>query len=122
MVMEPMQGKLVSSQFCLGYTELFCFPEEISLFFSSCDSVFGDSLEFNLANGVPSPFLIGNLEFLCMQCRGIGPQLSPSGKSHGFFRVGAGTWSIFSIYGGDVHSKLEFVQRSQDTCLGTMDT
>ena len=25
-------------------------------------------------------------------------------------------------YGGDVHSKLEFVQQSQDTCLGTTDT
>ena len=25
-------------------------------------------------------------------------------------------------YGGDVHSKLEFVQRSQDTCLRTTDT
>ena len=26
MVMEPMQGKLPSSQFDLGYTELFCIP------------------------------------------------------------------------------------------------
>ena len=25
-------------------------------------------------------------------------------------------------YGEDVHSKLEFVQRSQDTCLGSTDT
>ena len=57
-----------------------------------------------------------------MQCRGIGPHLSPSGKSHGISRVGAGTWSIFSSYGRDVHSKLEFVQRSQDMCLGTTDT
>ena len=32
------------------------------------------------------------------------------GKSHGFSRVAAGTWVIFSSYGGDVHSKLEFVQ------------
>ena len=32
------------------------------------------------------------------------------GKSHGISRVGAGTWGIFSSYGGDVHSKLEFVQ------------
>ena len=42
-------------------------------------------------------------------------------KSHGFSRVVAGTWSIFSSYGGDVHSKLRFVQRSQDTCLGLTD-
>ena len=50
MVMEPMQGKLASSQFDLGHTNLFCVPEVISVFFSSCDSVVGDSLEFNQAN------------------------------------------------------------------------
>ena len=48
--MEPMQGKLASSQFDLGHTDLFCFPEVTSVFFSSCDSVFGFSLEFNQAN------------------------------------------------------------------------
>ena len=31
-------------------------------------------------------------------------------KSHGISRIAAGTWGIFSSYGGDVHSKLEFVQ------------
>ena len=50
MVMEPMQGKLASSQFDLGHTELFFVPEVTSVFFSSCDSVVGDSLEFNQAN------------------------------------------------------------------------
>ena len=48
--MEPTQGKLASSQFDLGHTDLFCVPEVTSLFFSSCDSVVGDSLEFNQAN------------------------------------------------------------------------
>ena len=56
------------------------------------------------------------------QCRGIGTQLAETGKSHGFSRVAPGTWGIFSSYGGDVHSKLEFVQWSQDTCLGMRDT
>ena len=50
MVMEPMQGKLASSQFDLGHTDLFCVPEVTSVCFSSCDGVFGDSLEFNQAN------------------------------------------------------------------------
>ena len=49
-VMEPMQGQLASSQFDLGYTEQFCIPAETSVFFSSSDSVVGDSLEFNQAN------------------------------------------------------------------------
>ena len=50
MVMEPMQGKLASSQFDLVHTDLFCVPELTSVFFSSCDTVVGDSLEFNQAN------------------------------------------------------------------------
>ena len=50
MVMEPVQGKLASSRFDLWHTDLFCVPEVTSVFFSSCDSVVGDSLEFNRAN------------------------------------------------------------------------
>ena len=50
MVMMPMQGKLASSQIDLGHTDLFCVPEVTSVFFSSCDSVVGDFLEFNQAN------------------------------------------------------------------------
>ena len=34
----------------------------------------------------------------------------------------AGTWGIFSSYRGDGHSKLHFVQRSQDSCLDRTDT
>ena len=50
MIMEPMQGKSASSQFDLGHIELFCVPEVTSGFFLSCDSVVGESLEFNQAN------------------------------------------------------------------------
>ena len=42
--------KLASSQFDLGHTDLFCIAEVTSVFFSSCDSVVGDSVEFNQAN------------------------------------------------------------------------
>ena len=41
--------------------------------------------------------------------QGIGPHLEARGKSHGFSRVAAGTWGIFSSYDGDAHSKWEFV-------------
>ena len=44
MVMEPMKGKLASSQFDFGYTEQYCIPGVKSVFFSSCDSIVGDSL------------------------------------------------------------------------------
>ena len=50
MVTEPMQGKLASSKFDLGHTDLFCVPELTSVFFSSCDCVVGYSLEFSQAN------------------------------------------------------------------------
>ena len=45
-----MQGKLARCQFNFGYTEQFCIPGVTSVFFSSCDSVVGDFLEFNQAN------------------------------------------------------------------------
>ena len=48
--MGPMQGKLDSSQFDFRYTEQFSIPGVTSVFFSSCDSDVGDSLEFNQAN------------------------------------------------------------------------
>ena len=54
-VMEPMQGKLASAQFNFGYTEQFCIPGVTSVF-SSCDSVVGDSLEFNQEIGAPYVF------------------------------------------------------------------
>ena len=48
--MEPMQGKWASSRVDLGYTELFSISAVTSLFFSSLDSIVGDSLEFHQAN------------------------------------------------------------------------
>ena len=49
-VIEPMPRIMASSQFDFGYTEQFSIPGVTSVFFSSCDSVVGDSLEFNQAN------------------------------------------------------------------------
>ena len=53
--------------------------------------------------------LIGKMQLLYMQCRGIRLHLVARGKSHMFSRVAAGTWGIFSSYDGDAHSKREFV-------------
>ena len=53
--------------------------------------------------------LIGKMQMLCMQCSVIGPHLVSRGKSHGFSRVAAGTWGIFSSYDRDAHSKREIV-------------
>ena len=48
--MDSMKGKYVSSCDDLGYNNQFSIPEVTSVFFSSCDSLVGDSLEFNQAN------------------------------------------------------------------------
>ena len=47
----------------------------------------------------------GKTQLLSMQCRGIGPHLVAMVKSHGFSRVAAGTWGIFSSYDVDAHSQ-----------------
>ena len=52
-------------------------------------------------------YLFGESQLLCMQCRGIGPNLVARGTSHGFSLVAAGTWGIFSSYLTDEHSKRE---------------
>ena len=67
------------------------------------------------------PYLMGNAELLCSQCRGIRPHLGARGKSLGFSRVAVGTWCIFSSYGWDAPSKLVFVQPCQDSCLVMRD-
>ena len=57
-----------------------------------------------------------------MQCRGIRPHLAARGKSHEFSQVAAGTWCIFSSFGGDGDLKLLFVPPSQDSWLVMTDT
>ena len=47
MAMDSMKGKCASSWVDLGYTKLFCIPDVTSVFFSCCDSVLGDSLQFH---------------------------------------------------------------------------
>ena len=53
--------------------------------------------------------LIGKTQLFWTQCRWIGPLIVARGKSSAFFWVVARKWGLFSSYGGDVHSKLEFV-------------
>ena len=52
--------------------------------------------------------LIGKTQLLCMQCMGIRPHPVARERSHGFSRVAAATWGIFSSDDGDAHSKQEF--------------
>ena len=54
--------------------------------------------------------LIGNTELLCMQCREMVLHILARRKSHGFSRVAAGTWGIFSRKNGDDPSIPVFIQ------------
>ena len=108
MVMVPMQGKFSSSQFDLWHSDLFCIPEVTSVFFSSCDSVVGDSLELNQANEAPYVFDWENAIALhAMQ----GNRASFHGVEvvSWVFSSCCSTWGIFSSYDGDAHFKREFV-------------
>ena len=66
--------------------------------------------------------LIGNLELLCTQCRGIERHLSQRWKSHGFSPVAVGNWGIFFSYAGNGHSKLMFFQGGWIGHLGILFT
>ena len=66
--------------------------------------------------------LIGKTQLLCMQCRGIWPQILPRGKSNGFPRVAAGTWGIFSSYTGMSIQNWSLFSEVRTPCLGTTDT
>ena len=57
-----------------------------------------------------------------MECRGIEPQFPARRMSHTISRVAAGTLVIFASYLGDGHSKLHFVQRSQESSVVMRDT
>ena len=53
----------------MGYTNQFCAPEVTSEFFSSCDSLVGDSLEFNQANRGSLCVGLGKRNFFA--CNGV---------------------------------------------------
>ena len=65
---------------------------------------------------------MGNMELLCIQCRGIGTHLAASGKSHDFFSSCGGNLGYIPELPRDDPSKPLFVQRRQDSCLLTRDT
>ena len=119
--MEPMKGKRASYRFDLGYTELFCIPE-VHQCSSRFVTVFLGILLCSLKKIEGRYVFEWNTGLLCMQCRGIEPHFPTRGMSHMISRVAAGTWVVFASYSLDGHSKLQFVQRSQDSCQVMTDT
>ena len=119
--MEPMKGKWASSRVDLGYNELFCIPE-VQQCSSRFVTVFLATLWCSIKKIEALYVFDWEYGLLSMQCRGIEPHFPARGISHTISRVAAGTWGIFVSYSGDGHSKLHFVQRSQEFCVVMRDT
>ena len=119
--MEPMKGKWASSRVDLRYTELFCIPE-----LHQCSSrfvtVFLGILSCSI-NKIEAPNVF-DWEYRIALHAMLGNRASfPSegDVSYNFSSCGT-TWGIFASYSGDGHSKLHFVQRSQESCVVMRDT
>ena len=114
--MEPMKGKWASSRVDLGYTELFCIPE-VHQCSSRFVTVFLGTLWCSIKK-IEAPYVFdweyGNALHAMQGTRASFPA---RGMSHTISRVAEGTWGIFTRYSADGHSKLHFVQLSQDTCV-----
>ena len=98
--LEPMQGNGALSPVDLGSTEVFCIPAVTSVSFKSVTVFLGTLWSSN---------------------NQIKAHLTARGKTHGFLQVAVGTRGEFSSSGGDGHSKLVFVQQSQDSCVVMRD-
>ena len=96
MAMDSMKGKCASSWVYLGYTNLFCILEVTSVFFSCCDSVLGDSLQFHQGNrGSLRLWLVtpNSSAWNAGESRLI---LQHVGSLMSFLELRIGTWCIFS--------------------------
>ena len=119
--MEPMKGKSASSRVDLGYTELFCIPE-VHQCSSRFVTVFLGTLWCSIKK-IEVPYVFDWEHGIALHAmQGNRASFPSEGMSHTISRVAAGTWGIFSSYSGNYHSKLYFVQRSQDTCVVMRDT
>ena len=105
MIMEPMQGKLASSQIDFGYTEQLCIPGVPSVFFSSCDSVAGTL--WSSIKQIEAPYVFDWENAIALDTM-LGNRSSSRREGNVSWVISscAGTSNIFSSYSGDVHSKL----------------
>ena len=88
MASGPMQGKWVSSRVDLGYTDLFCIREVTSVFFSSYDSVLGDSLQFHQAKGGSLCVCLGTWNCSALKSGESGLMSRRGGCLMGFLELG----------------------------------
>ena len=119
--MEQMKGKWASSRVDLGYTEVFCIPE-VHQCSSRFVTVFLGILWCSIKK-IEAPYVFDweyGISLHAMQGnRASFP--SEGDVSYDFSSCGRNL-GIFASYSGDGHSKLQFVPRSQDSCVVMRDT
>ena len=87
-------GKCASSWVDFGYTNLFFIPEVTSLFFSSCNSVVGDSIEFHQGNRGSLRVWLGTRNFSACHAGELGLILRWVGSVMSFLEL----WQAPGIY------------------------
>ena len=119
--MEPMKRKWASSRFELGYTELFCIPE-VHQCSSRFVTVFLGTLWCSIKK-IEAPYMFDwEYGFALHAMQGNRATFPSEGDVYYDFSSCGRTGGIFASYSGDGHSKLHFVQRSQDSCVVMRDT
>ena len=107
MAMDSMKGTCASSWVDLGYSNLFYILKVISVFFSCCDSVLGDSLHFHQGNRGSLHLWLGTRNSSAWNAGESGLILWRGGSLMSFLELRQAR-GIFSSYGGDGHLKLGF--------------
>ena len=119
--MEPMNGKWASSRVDLRYNELFCIPE-VHQCSSRFVTVFLGTLCCSIKK-IEAPYMFDweyGIALHAMQ--GNRASFPSKGDVSYIFSSCSKTCGIYANYSGDGHSKLHFVQRSQDPCVVIRDT
>ena len=119
--LEPMKGKWASSRVDLGYTELFCIPE-VHHCLSRFVTVFLGTLWCSIKK-IEAPYVFDweyGIALHAMQ----GNRASFHSEGDVSYDFSSYCWNLGYIreLQRDGHSKLHFVQRSQDSCVVMRDT
>ena len=94
MAMDSMNGKFASSWVDLVCTNLFCIPEVTSVFFSCCDRVLGDSLQFHQGNRVSLHLWLGTRISSARNAGESGLILQRGGSVMSFLKL----WEAAGVY------------------------
>ena len=119
--MEPMKAKWASSRVDFRYTELFCIPE-VHQCSSRFVTVFLGTLCCSIKK-IEAPYIFDWENGIALHAiQGNRASFPSEGDVSYDFSSCSKHLGIYTSYSGDGHSKLHFVQRSQDTCAVMWDT